>query len=122
MTDAIQIAAEDLASCLEATPAMTGYRASRKEFDENQEVLELRRRLSVLSSGYQRKQANNTATEEDIAMLRAAQNALSNHPVVMRFGYSRQALMILFRSCDRAISEELGFEFAELAAPTSCCG
>ncbi len=121
MTEAIQRAVDEFVSCLEATPSMTGYKAARKEFDEDQEVLELRRRLSVLSSGYQRKQGNSTVTEEDIALLRAAQNALSNHPVVMRFGYSRQALMLTFRSCDRAISEELGFEFAEVAAPASCC-
>ena len=122
MTEATQRAAEEFVSCLEATPALGGYRAARKEFDENQEVLDLRRRLSVLSSGYQRKQANNTVTEEDIALLRAAQSSLSNHPLVIRFGYSRQALVLTFRSCDQAISEELGFEFATLAAPASCCG
>ena len=122
MTEAMQRAAEEFVSSLEATPVLTGFRAARKEFDENQEVLELRRRLSELSSGYQRKQANNTVTEEDIALLRAAQNSLSNHPVVIRFGYSRQALVLTFRSCDQAISEELGFEFATLAAPASCCG
>ncbi len=121
MTEAIQRAAEQFVSCLETTPAMIDYRATRKEFDENQEVLELRRSFSVLSSGYQQKQANNTVTEEDIARLRAAQNSLSSHPVVIRLGYSRQALALVFRSCDRAISEELDLEFAELAAPASCC-
>ncbi len=122
MTQEVQQSAQEFASDLEMTPIMIAFRAARKDFETNEDVLELRHRLSVLNEGYQRKQANNEVTQEDIALLRATQHALTNHPAVVHFSRTRQELLAMFRSCDETISEELGFAFAASAAPASCCG
>ncbi len=121
MTQEVQQSAREFASALEMTPVMIAFRAARKDFETNEDVLELRRRLSLLNADYQRKQADNTVTQDDIDLLRAAQHALMNHPAVVQFSGSRQELLAMFRSCDQVLSEKLGFAFAASAAPASCC-
>jgi len=95
---------------------------ARTAFQDDPELREIRKRFNERSADLQPKQSAGTLTQEEINDLRALQSSLNAHPVTARYIHARQGMTAALQECNRALSQELGFDFASAAAPPSCCG
>jgi len=98
------------------------FMKAQTAFQNDPELRAIRKRFSDRSSELQTKQSTGTLTQEEINELRALQSSLNTHAVTARYIHARRRMVATLQECNRALSQELEFDFASAAAPPSCCG
>jgi len=122
LTMHLQQAAEMFVTSVRATPEMNAFVAAKDVFRSDVELQGLRKRLSQRSGELQAIQKTRTLAQDEIDDVRFLQNTLNAHPITVQFVQARQAIIARLGECNEAVSEQIGFDFAAAAAPSSCCG
>jgi cell fate (sporulation/competence/biofilm development) regulator YlbF (YheA/YmcA/DUF963 family) len=104
------------------TLEMKAFIKAKAEFQGNPELREVRKQFSENQTSVQAKQTAGTLTQDEIDSVRALQRKLNSHPVTMNYTQVRQTMINQLHECNQALSKVLGFDFASVAAPPSCCG
>lgn len=117
----IKSAAEEFVSILQSSEVMKQFLTAQVHFTNDPEIIKLRNEFNTLSRAVQQKQYSNELTQEEIDRYESAKNALGSHPAVMQHAQSHQELIKILQSCNKCMSEILGFDFAATAAPTASC-
>jgi cell fate (sporulation/competence/biofilm development) regulator YlbF (YheA/YmcA/DUF963 family) len=109
-------------SIQQATPYQALAQA-RGAFQNNPELSRIRKQTKDTQTRFIEAQGDGRLTLDLIDEVRSAQNELREHPVVLTFSEKRQEVHQLFQVVNRAVSEVLGIDVAEMVAPkTGCCG
>ncbi len=117
----LQDAAETFVRTLQVSEEFERFRKAQKLFQGDPELREIRKQFNNRSTELQSKQTAGTLTQDEIDELRALQSNLNKQPATVHYIVARQQMVAALQECNRALSEELGFDFAA-AAPRSCCG
>jgi len=115
-------AADNFVAAVQGSEEIDTFVKARTAFQDDPELREIRKRFNERSADLQPKQSAGTLTQEEINDLRALRSSLNAHPVTARYIHARQGMVTALQECNRALSQELGFDFASAAAPPSCCG
>lgn len=115
-------AAEMFVAAVQQSDAHDAFMKARTEYQNDPELRETRKRFNDRSTELHAEQSTGTLTQDEINELRALQSSLNTHAVTVRFVHTRQEMVATLQECNRALSRELGFDFASAAAPPSCCG
>jgi len=115
-------AAGAFVTTLQCSDEFDAFLKARTLFQNDPELGGIRKRFNARSTELQSKQATGTLTQEEINELRALQSSLNTHPTTVEYIHARQKMVATLEECNRALSQELGFDFASAAAPPSCCG
>ena len=117
----LQKAAESFVSSVLSAAEYDEYLKAYVAFQSDPELRGVRKRFNERSAELQTKQSRGTLTQEEIDELRGLQSPLNAHPVTTRYIHARLALVATLQECNRALGQELRFDFASVAAQ-SCCG
>jgi cell fate (sporulation/competence/biofilm development) regulator YlbF (YheA/YmcA/DUF963 family) len=119
----VSSALEALGGAIGETDAYRKFEVAMTAFQNNTEVIDLRKRVRSVVGAYVEAQQNGKVDLGLIQNVRAAQNQLRDHPVVQEFSRRRQDAHGVFQAVNQAISEILGIDVAQAVAPASgCCG
>lgn len=115
-------AAERFVTSVRGATEFDAYLKAHIECQSDPVLRGIRKRFNERSAELQTKQSRGTLTQEEIDELRELQRNLNEHPVTTRYIHARQALVTSLQEHNRAVGQELGFDFASAAAAKSCCG
>ncbi|MGB9686738.1 MAG: YlbF family regulator [Rectinema subterraneum] len=118
----LQHAADRFVSILGRNPKVSAYREANDDFFSDPELAALRKRYNDNLIIARKKQYDGTLTQEELNTIRALQTQVSNHPITQRFVQARAEILDVLNECNSAISELLGFNYAQVAAPPANCG
>lgn len=119
LTSAIQT----LAGLITETEAYHRFDGARRKFQQDPEVVQIRKQAKTAIEAYIRAQQKDTVTVEIIQNVRNAQDSLRQHPVVQEFSAKRKEVHTLFQQVNLTVGEVLGLDVAQAVAPaTGCCG
>lgn len=118
----LQQAADRFVSILRSNPKVSVYREANDDFLNDPELAALRKRYNENLIIARKKQYDGTLTQEELDTIRALQAQVSNHPITRRFVQARADVLDVLTECNSAISELLGFNYAQVAAPPVNCG
>lgn len=90
--------------------------------NNDEKLNSLRKEFGKLRKHFIENQNNGNVTQEEINRLRELQSELNSHPIVTKLINSQNDLIPMLQLCNQRISEEIGLDFAQNAAPSSCCG
>ncbi len=116
------LAAENFVVAIESSKEFDGFMKAKAVFKNHPELHMIRKRFDERATQLQPRQTAGTLTQDEISELRALQGKLNAHPVTSQFIRARINMVAALQDCNRALSAELGFDFAAAAAPPSCCG
>ena len=114
-------AAEAFVASVRGATEYDAHLKAQTAFQSDPVLRGIRKRFNERSAELQTRQSRGTLTQEEIDELRGLQSALNAHPVTTRYIHARQALVATLQECNRALGQELRFDFASAAAQ-SCCG
>lgn len=89
---------------------------------DDDELNKMRAEFGKLRKHFIENQNNGNVTQEEINRLRELQSELNSHPIVKNLINSQNDLIPILQLCNQRISAEIGLDFAQNAAPSSCCG
>jgi cell fate (sporulation/competence/biofilm development) regulator YlbF (YheA/YmcA/DUF963 family) len=118
----LQNATEMFVAAVAGCPEMDSFVRTKDVFQNDGELIELRKHIAELSKVVQSKQATGTPTQEEIDRMRGFQKSVNSHPLTVEYLQARKAIITRLQECNDAVSAEIGFDFASAAAPQSCCG
>jgi cell fate (sporulation/competence/biofilm development) regulator YlbF (YheA/YmcA/DUF963 family) len=118
----LQQAADRFLSILGSNPKVSFYREANDDFFNDSELAALRKRYNENLIIARKKQYDGTLTQEELDTIRALQAQVSNHPITQRFVQARAGVLDVLNECNSVISELLGFNYAQMAAPPANCG
>ena len=122
MLDAtLKEAADEFVRALEANPVVAAFQEAKASMEGDDTLSALRDQQPRMVEQYRRKQFEDALTQEDISKLRALGEQITHHPANLRFMESRDKALTMLGSCNQAMSELLGFDFAANAAPAASC-
>lgn len=90
--------------------------------NSDEELNKMRAEFGKLRKHFMENQNNGNVTQEEINRLRELQTQINSHPTVRNLIDSQNQLIMILQHCNRRISEEIGLDFAQNSAPSSCCG
>ena len=114
-------AADEFVRVLAASPVVTAFQEAKASMESDETLSGLRDQHAQLVEQFQRKQFDGTLAQADISTLRTLHNQVSTHPATIRFVESKDKALAMLSSCNQAMSELLGFDFAANAAPAASC-
>lgn len=115
----MQQAAESFAQALHECEESRGYRAAVERVETDSEFSRLRRELGEAAGAYNAAHANGTLSHEMVAQMQQLQQLVQFHDVNREFRDAESLLKERFAACNELISEQIGFDFARIAAPHS---
>ncbi|HCX97200.1 hypothetical protein SPIROBIBN47_210038 [uncultured spirochete] len=118
----LQQAADRFISTLGNNPKVSTFRNANDDFFNDSELAALRKRYNENLIIARKKQYDGTLTQEELNTIRTLQAQVSNHPITQRFVQARAEVLDVLTECNSAISELLGFNYAQAAAPPANCG
>lgn len=119
----ISTAVDALGRSIQETDAFQGFEVARRAFQNDPDVVGIRKEVKSAVEAYIKAQNNGSVTLDVIQSVRTAQNRLREHPLVQDFSRRRQEAHSVFQSVNQAVGEVLGIDVAQVVAPASgCCG
>jgi len=116
-------AIEVLGQSIKQAAPYQAFEQARSAFLNSPEVSHIRKQMKDAQTRFIEAQGDGRLTLDLIDEVRSAQNELREHPVVLTFSEKRQEVHQLFQVVNRAVSEVLGIDVAEVVAPKAgCCG
>ncbi len=112
-------AADRFAGALEQCSESRAYREAVERVETDAEFSRLRRELGEAAGRYNAAHADGTVTHEMIAQVQQLQQLVQFHEVNRDFRDAESLLKERFAACNELISEQIGFDFARIAAPHS---
>lgn len=113
MKDAADRFAQALHDCAESK----GYREAVERIETDTEFSRLRRELGEAAGAYNAAQAAGTLNHDMVAQMQQLQQLVQFHEVNRDFRDAEALLKERFAACNEIISEQIGFDFARIAAP-----
>lgn len=111
---------EEIGKELSEHPDVQSYRQTVADAESSSEAAELEGQLMQLTRSLQSKQQSGDIGQEEIAEYRQLQSKYRSRPeIAARLEAEAQLKEISQSACD-AVSEQLGVDFAGIAAPQSC--
>lgn len=118
----LKTAADRFAETILNTDVVKSFLAYREAYERDPDINRLRKELSEAVKAFRERQRTGEVNDSDIKRVRALQAALNKHPVVEGCSHAYDLFVDVLRESNAAISELLGMDFAETAAPAhSCC-
>lgn len=114
----VKIAIEEFTSALINSVEFEKFQTAMMEYNQNHELIMLRTEFARIKKEYTTSAGDKKELSEKLEELRVKLNA---HPATKNLAETQNKLSQLLRECNRAISNEIGINFANNAA-TSCCG
>ena len=119
----VQSALEELAQSIKQTISYQMFEEARRTFLNDPEVNRIREEMNNAQRRYLQAQSEGQVTLNLIQEVRSTQSQLREHAAVKHFAETRRQVLPLFQSVNRAISEALGIDVAQMLAPArGCCG
>lgn len=122
METVLEKAAHGFTAALKADPAVKSFFAAREAYEANEEVYNMRMKYTQLVHDLRIKQTEGSLTEEDVAELRALEEQVNAHEATRALSSAQAKTIELLQSCNTAISERVGFDYASSAAAPKSCG
>jgi cell fate (sporulation/competence/biofilm development) regulator YlbF (YheA/YmcA/DUF963 family) len=107
---------EEFIGALKATSVVRRFDEAARRLEADQEVQSL---LGVLRR-FQQAQQNGGLSSSELEDVRDAQARIRNHQVVQEFLAAREAVGVLFKETNLAISEILGLDFGQTVSSPRC--
>lgn len=118
----LQQAVDYFCSILGNDPHFSNFKGTKDDFFNDAELKALRIRYNELLLVARKKQYDGTLTQEELDSVRSLQAQVSNHPITQRYVETREEVLNVLNDCNKEISELLGFNYAQVAAPPANCG
>lgn len=118
----LQQAVDQFCTELGNHPRVIDFKRAKDDFFNDAELKALRTRYNELLLAARKKQYDGTLTQEEIDSVRSLQAQVSKHPITQRYVETREEVLSVLNDCNREISELLGFNYAQVAAPPVNCG
>ncbi|MFW6233970.1 MAG: YlbF family regulator [Spirochaetota bacterium] len=112
-------AADRFARALYDCDESRDYRKAVERVETDPEFSRLRRELGETAGAYNAAHANGTLSHEMVARMQQLQQLVQFHDVNREYKDAESLLKERFAACNELISEEIGFDFARIAAPHS---
>ena len=91
------------------------------EKQNNDELISLRKDFAEQRRYNLENQNKGTITDEDVQNLKSIQEQITNNEIVQNLFKAQDRLIKVLQSCNLKISNEIGLDFAQNAAPAACC-
>ena len=114
-----------LANAIQQSPVWKAFEESNHRFDTDPDLQRLMDHYRELSEkALKARSQGEHLSSFDMADIQKTQEAMKNDEAFMRRQAAYGDLVIAFRAVNQALSEQLGLDFASMAAPPggSCCG
>ena len=121
--DAAAVAA--FAAAIKQSPAWKAFEESSYRFDTDPDLQRLMDRYRELSEkAMKARSRGEQLSPYDMADIQNTQQSIQNNEAFVKRQTAYDGLVLLFRAANESLSEQLGLDFARLAAPPggSCCG
>ncbi|MCX6173955.1 MAG: YlbF family regulator [Ignavibacteriales bacterium] len=121
MEKQIEYVADEFVRTIQATPVVIEYMEALEKVKSNEEITNLTEKYYLLSAEFQKKQSDDTLTQDEIAELRSLTSKIQNNELNIELAEKKNLLKIILLGCNASISNEISMDFAKLAAPSGCC-
>ncbi len=121
----IAAAVENLRRAIQLSPEWRDLETARMVMESDQELAASLARYRALSARWREVRAQGRALAAAEALeLAEVQEKIRQHPLTQRQQQALAALISLLQRINQALSQDLGFDFAAVAAPRGggCCG
>jgi len=110
-----------LGDAIERSAPLSALRAAKTTLDMDAQACALLDELSTVELEVRRWQTEGALTKEHIDRYRAARERAMSHPTIISFAQAQQDATAFLPEVNEVISELLGWDFAQMAAPAGGC-
>lgn len=112
---------DELGDAIERSEPLSALRAAKTTLDMDAQACALLDDLTTVEIEVRRRQMEGTLTKEHIDRYRAARERAMTHQTIISFAQAQQDATASLPEINEVISELLGWDFAQMAAPAGGC-
>lgn len=112
---------DSLGDAIERSGPLSVLRAAKTALDTDAQASALLDDLTTVELEVRRGQTEGALTKESIDRYRAARERATSHPTIIAFAQAKQDATASLPEVNETISELLGWDFAQMAAPAGGC-
>jgi cell fate (sporulation/competence/biofilm development) regulator YlbF (YheA/YmcA/DUF963 family) len=110
-----------LGDAIERSGPLSALRAAKMSLDMDAQACALLDDLTTAELEVRRRQREGALTKEHIDRYRTARERAMSHPTIIAFAQAQQDATAFLPEVNEVISELLGWDFAQMAAPAGGC-
>jgi cell fate (sporulation/competence/biofilm development) regulator YlbF (YheA/YmcA/DUF963 family) len=112
---------DSLGDAIERSAPLSALRAAQTALDADAQACALLDDLTTAELEVRRMQTEGALTKEPIDRYRAARERATFHPAIISFAQAQQDATASLPGVNESISQLLGWDFAQMAAPAGGC-